>query len=81
MVQGNDMAVGAVKSRKAYPVDAVQLYATTNKHIGAVSSENPFKGTVQWGLFSWNYGEGGQVDPTEYADDGSEYHQKTLCWA
>lgn len=74
--------IGAISGRVFNPVDAVKLYETTNKHIGrTASSENPFKGTVSWGLFAWNYGDGGQVDPTEYnKDTGEEYHQRTLCW-
>lgn len=74
--------IGAVSGKVFNPVEAVRLYETTNKHIGLVSNENPFKGTVSWGLFAWNYGDGGQVDPTEYNQEtGEEYHQKTLCWA
>lgn len=74
--------IGGISRRVFNPVEAVKLYETTNKHIGTVSSENPFKGTVSWGLYSWNYGEGGQVDPTEYNPmTGEEYHPRTLCWA
>lgn len=52
-------------------------------HVGTTHiAENPFKGTVSWGLYAWNYGEGGQADPTEYNPiTGEEYHQRTFCWA
>ena len=81
------MAISPIEKtggRQIYKVDAVRLYETTNRHIGAVSNENPFKGTVQWGLFSWNYSDPGQLDgnPSQtYDRDGNPHEIHTICWA
>lgn len=82
----NNMAVGAIKNRPIYKVDAVQLYAATNKHISinASNEANPFKGTVSWGLFGFNVDGTGQANggtKAEYHEDGTVYEPRTLCWA
>jgi len=75
--------IGAISRNMTLPVQAVQLYATTNQHIAMNSSSdgNTFRGCTSMGLFQWNYGEGGQLDPTQYPDNGEAFHQTTICWA
>lgn len=76
--------IGAVPRNLYNPVDAVKLYETTNRHVGAAGAENPFKGTVSWGLFGYNVDGPGQpngLTKPEYFEDGSFYEPRTLCWA
>jgi hypothetical protein len=76
--------IGAISRRVTSPVDAVKLYAATNQYTNKTTKPeegNPFNGFRNLGLFQWNYGEGGQIDPTQYSDNGDVYHQNTICWA
>lgn len=71
-------------ARQIYKVDAVRLYETTNKHIAKTATENPFKGTVEWGLFNWNYSDPGQIngEPSQtYDKEGNPHTLNTICWA
>lgn len=76
--------IGAVPRNVFNPVEAVRLYETTNKYVTSTVSDNPFKGTVSWGLFGFNVDGPGQPNggtKPEYHEDGSVYEPKTFCWA
>lgn len=76
--------IGGISRRIFNPVEAVRLYETTNKHVNSISTENPFRGTVSWGLYRFNIDGPGQPNgetKPEYFQDGSVYEPRTLCWA
>ncbi len=81
------MAISPIEKtgpRQIYKVDPVRLYAATNEHVNVTAQDNPFKGTVGWGLFNWNFSDPGQINggtKPEYFEDGSCREPRTICWA